>query len=170
MTETGAVAIREVGPADAEALGRCHLACWAEAYTGMVPQDRLDAAVAAVDERVSRWRAILAEFPGRRLVADHAGEIVGFAAAGHSRDGDLGPDLELYSLYVRQAHWSTGLGHRLLAAAIGEAPASLWVFRDNHRARRFYAQHGFAPDGQEKPEPYFDRPEIRMVRYASVPG
>lgn len=157
------VVIREAVPADAEALGRCHLACWREAYTGMVPQDRLEVAVAAVDERIDRWRGILAEFPGR-LLADRAGEVVGFAAAGTSRDGDPGPELELYALYVRQACWSTGLGHRLLTAALADAPASLWVFRDNLRARRFYAQHGFVPDGQEKPEPSFDRPEIRMVR------
>ncbi len=163
MTAAGRVVIREVVPADADPLGRCHLACWREAYTGMVPQDRLDVVLAAVDERIERWRRIIADFPAQ-LLADSAGEIVGFAAAGASRDPDLGPPLELYALYVRQAYWGTGVGHRLLTAAIGDAPASLWVFRDNARARRFYGSHGFGPDGHEKPEPYFDLPEIRLVR------
>ncbi|WP_375426468.1 GNAT family N-acetyltransferase [uncultured Friedmanniella sp.] len=161
----GAVIIREALPDDAEGLGRCHLACWREAYTGLVPQDRLDVVLAAIDERVERWRRILAGFPGR-LLAEDAGDVVGFAAAGASRDDDLALDQELYALYVRQAYWGTGLGHLLITAAIGEAAASLWVFRDNARARRFYAAHGFVPDGSEKLEPYFERLEIRMVRSA----
>ena len=164
MTEPpDAVAIRVAGVADAEALGRCQLVCWQEAYAELVPQERLDGAVAAVEERIGWWRRILAEFPGR-LLAEHAGEVVGFASAGPSLDDDLDSGLQLYALYVRAAHWGTGLGHRLLTAAVGDAPASLWVFRDNGRARGFYAAHGFVPDGVEKPEPYFDRPEIRMVR------
>ena len=36
--------------------------------------------------------------------------------------------------------------HEAIAAA-GHTEAVLWVLRDNPRARRFYASHGWEPDG-----------------------
>ena len=58
------------------------------------------------------------------------------------------------------------LGQRLLDAALGDEPATLRVFRDNARARRFYARNGFVPDGYEGEEPHFGGVEIGMVRPA----
>ena len=43
-------------------------------------------------------------------------------------------------------------------------PATLQVFRDNARARRFYARNGFVPDGTEAEEPHWGGVEIGMVR------
>lgn len=59
--------------------------------------------------------------------------------------------MELYAVYVRASQYGTGLGHRLLEAAIGDAPAYLWVFEANVRARGFYARQGFEPDGARNP-------------------
>ena len=56
------------------------------------------------------------------------------------------------------------MGPRLLEAAIGDAPAYLWVFEANDRARGFYARQGFEPDGSSKPEPSFQEPEVRLRR------
>lgn len=157
-----AVSIREATVEDADELGRCQLRCWQEAYAEIVEPGRLAALTADVDARIARWRTILSEFPGR-LVALDGEQVVGFAAAGPSRDDDLDL-LELYSVYVRAAHWGSGLGHRLLHAAIGSDDAFLWVFRDNVRARGFYTRQGFVPDGVEKHDDVFDAAEIRMVR------
>ena len=61
--------------------------------------------------------------------------------------------MELYALYVHPAWWSTGTGRALMdrvlagTAAAGYASITLWVPRDNARARRFYDRPGFAPDG-----------------------
>jgi GNAT superfamily N-acetyltransferase len=68
------------------------------------------------------------------------------------------------AIYVRASRYGVGLGHRLLEAAIGDAPAYLWVFEANVRARGFYARHEFEPDGARKPEPSFQEPEIRLRR------
>lgn len=155
--------IRLAEAPDAEGLGRCHLACWREAYTGLVDADRLDAVLTRLDERVERWRRILAE-PAGQLLAEHDGEVVGFASAGPGRDADLDLGTELYALYVRQVWWGSGLGHRLLQSALGEEDAYLWVFRDNARARRSYHRHGFVTDGVEKVNDRFGGVEIRLVR------
>jgi GNAT superfamily N-acetyltransferase len=168
VTEPEPVRIRPARVDDAEALGRCHLECWRETYTGMVDGTALAAALAAFDERVERWRQILAGPPHGTVLAVAGKEVVGFAAAGPPQDDDLDldPDLamELYALYVRRARWGTGLAARLLAAAVGEAPSPLWVLRDNGRARSFYARHGYLPDGSQKQDQLFDAPAIRMVR------
>lgn len=149
-------------PEEAEAVARCQLECWREAYTGLVDPVRLADLLSRLDERVARWREILAE-PSRHRVADD-GTLVGFTSVGTPRDADATTQRELYALYVRRSHWDTGLGHRLLTAGLADDPATLWVFRDNERARRFYAAHGFVPDGTEQEEPHFGGVEIRMVR------
>ena len=157
--------IRAAVPADAEPLTRCHLACWREAYSELVDPHRLESALAAVDERTARWRRILAGDHGT-CVAEHLGRIVGFAAAGPGRDDDLDLATDLYALYTRQAYWGHGLGRRLLTAAVGNADSFSWVFRDNLRARAFYARNGYRPDGAEKREEQLGGIEIRMVRRA----
>ncbi|MFT4262109.1 MAG: GNAT family N-acetyltransferase [Nocardioides sp.] len=83
------------------------------------------------------------------VAVDDGGALVGWAGTGPSRDADI-EGLELYSLYVTAEHYSTGLGHRLLAAALGDRPAFVWVLRGNDRAIGFYERHGFAFDGTEK--------------------
>jgi GNAT superfamily N-acetyltransferase len=57
------------------------------------------------------------------------------------------------SVYVRPDTWGAGAGRALMAAALealrgqGFRDATLWVLRDNPRARRFYAAAGWAEDG-----------------------
>ena len=70
-----------------------------------------------------------------------------------STDGEERRVAELYALYVRPAWWSTGTGRALMdrvlarSARAGYSSITLWVLRDNRRARRFYERAGFAPDG-----------------------
>ena len=53
----------------------------------------------------------------RWVVVDASGEVVGFAAAGDRRDGDIDPDLEVYAINVRAFGYGTGVGAALLATA-----------------------------------------------------
>lgn len=160
---TGPV-VRAAVPGDAEALGRCHLACWREAYGALADPARLAPFLADVDGFVERWRRF--GDPWRGLVADEDGRVVGFATV---RPAAGTVPAHLGALYVRRSHWSTGLGQRLLDAVLGDEPATLEVFRDNDRARRFYARNGFVPDGTEAVEPRLGAVEIGMVRPAPAP-
>lgn len=73
--------------------------------------------------------------------------------------------MELWALYILSSHYGTGLGQALLDAAIGTAPATLWVAEDNPRARSFYARNGFTPDGTRNVDAAADDlAEIRMTR------
>ena len=157
-----ALVVRVPEASDAGALARCQLACWREAYEELADPVRLAALLADVDGRVQRWQEILAG-PARVRLADDGGTVVGFATVLPGRPGE---PAHLAALYVRRSHLSTGLGQRLLDEVLGDEAATLEVFRDNARARRFYARNGFVPDGTEQEEPYFGGIEIGMVRPA----
>jgi ribosomal protein S18 acetylase RimI-like enzyme len=149
---------------DAEEAGTVHVQVWQEAYAGLMPDDYLAALdpVAAGEHRRDR---ILHPAPGaREWVARDEQGIVGMAASGPGRDDDAPVDLELYAInLLRRAH-GRGLADELLAQAIGDRPAYLWVLEGNDRAIAFYRRHGFFDDGGRKPEPATGLAEIRMAR------
>jgi len=161
--------VRRATVDDAEAGAWCHLLCWREAYDGLVEPGLLAERTSDIDRRLERWTIAVAE--GRWWIAVNPDpeaavedRVVGIVSAGQGRDDDAPTPLELYAIYARKAWWGTGLGGRLLEVAIGKEPASLWVLEGNDRARAFYRRHGFVEDGTRVDEPYFDVPEIRMVR------
>jgi GNAT superfamily N-acetyltransferase len=164
--------IRPARPEDAEALGRMHHAAWREAYASILRPGWFDDH--PVEERVARWAHHLdSPTPDTTvLVAEDegSGRILGHTIAGPARATEAAPaarDRELYSLYVLADAYGTGLGRRLLDAALPEAePAQLWVFEANGRARRFYGKAGFRPDGvrQSASAELGGATELRLVR------
>jgi GNAT superfamily N-acetyltransferase len=171
--------LRLAEPADLDALAICQTACWREAFTGLVPQDQLDEPRYELIRRqdwadrltagIAVWLAEVDRAASEAGPEAGAREIVGFACGGASRDADAPTPLELYTLYTRVAMHGTGLADRLLQAAIGDAPASLWVWRDNARARAYYTRRGFAPDGATKTLGMEQAPMVRLVRPAPAP-
>ncbi len=153
------VEIRRGVPADAEALVRLKLDCWDEAYTGLMPQEVLDAQREDVSALAARWRKILAT--GHTSVAEHDAALIGFVNAAPGSEVP-GLEIQLFALYVRAAWWGTGVGHALFASAVGERSAYLWVLEGNDRAIRFYERQGFRFDGAGHDEP--EGRHVRMVR------
>lgn len=147
--------VRRALAEDAEAIARVHVAAWQHGYRNLLPDDLL--ASLSVPQRAEQWRKRLVDAHGAATwVAGDADEPVrGFASAGPSRDDDAPTGTgELYALYVHPASWGTGVGSRLMTSALevlGDA-ATLWVLETNQRARRFYARHGWRPDGIRKHE------------------
>ena len=47
---------------------------------------------------------------------------------------------------------------------IGQQRVSLWAFKDNTRARRFYEKHGFSWDGTERISEFDGALEVRYVK------
>jgi len=162
--------IRRAGVADAEAGAWCHLQCWQEAYADLVEPVKLAERTADVDRRIERWAAAAKEGRQRWIAlnpdpgAPVRDRVVGLIAIGPGRDADTPAPVEVEAIYTRKAWWGTGLGSRLLEVAVGNRPASLWVLENNERAKAFYRHKGFTEDGATTAEPFFDVPEIRMVR------
>lgn len=160
--------IRAGSAADAAQVAEVQRDGWLAAYQGIIP--------AAILERVTspdggaRVRQSFRTRPWQRMLVAAAGPppagIVGYASFGPETDvlgapwphplsaaGRDGSVAELYALYVRPAWWSTGTGRALMERVLartgraGYLAITLWVLRDNQRARRFYERAGFAPDG-----------------------
>ena len=162
LTGAGGPLIRRAVPADAVAVADCHTLCWRDAYAGLVSDDYLYSD-AVEQRRLSRWHQRLAETRAVWLAED-GGVVVGVASTDIAREHEPPGPVQLMSLYLRSACQGTGLADRLLTAAVGSAPAFLWVFADNPRAIRFYTRHGFVADGAELVDPDTGLLEVRMVR------
>lgn len=158
--------IRQATPADAEAIVRMHTAAHEECYAHLLPSTFFDGSRASIGERIDQRGPYLASQDPRLVAHDEAGEVVGLADAGPARDPDMAGILELYRIYTLSRTYGSGLGCQLLQAAVGEAPAYLWVFEENQRARTFYRKSGFSPDGVRKAQMWdgAELPEIRLVR------
>jgi len=150
-----AIEIRPATVEDAAAVAAVHVGSWRAAYRGIVPQEHLDGLdVACGTELLRRHLAGPAEGEGV-LVATDGGRVVGFVNFGPYRDGEVmhPSEGEIRAIYADAAHWGTGAGRLLMAAALRELAAQgrltvrLWVLSANERARRFYARAGFAADG-----------------------
>ena len=99
--------VRQARPEDADGIARVQNRAWRAAYEHVFGAERL--ARLSDGQRASAWRARLAG-PAERtrvLVADHDGEVVGFAMIGPSRDPDARASVgELYALYADPSCWS----------------------------------------------------------------
>jgi GNAT superfamily N-acetyltransferase len=84
---------------------------------------------------------------GRTIVAERAGELLGFAVVLRRDDGDA----ELDGLFVEPVQWRHGIGRALIEQAerlaTADGAASLWVIA-NTRALGFYDSCGFVTVGE----------------------
>jgi GNAT superfamily N-acetyltransferase len=156
--------IAPIGLDDADEVARVHVRVWQEAYAGLMPADYLG----SLDPSAfaESWRArLLHPTAGvaHWLARDERG-IVGITSSGPAREEDPPVSFELYAINVLARGHGTGVAGVLLAHAIGDRAAYLWVLEDNQRARAFYQRHGFADDGGRKPEPDTGALEVRMAR------
>lgn len=137
--------VRPALPSDAAAVASVQVLSWQSTYRGMIPDSVLDNL--SVEARTSAWeRDIPAVGVWVGLIDE---QVVGFAAAGPSREPDA--TFELYAIYVLSSEWGTPLGYELAKAALGdEQDVIVWVLDENERARRFYERFGFRADGVVK--------------------
>jgi len=144
------VVIRAGSTADAAQVAAVQREGWFAAYEGIIPGEIIDRVTAPDDG--ARVRQSFRTRPWQRMIVAMASGanagVIGYASFG--ADGRVA---ELYALYVRPAWWSTGTGRALMervlarSAGNGYSAITLWVLRDNRRARRFYERAGFTPDG-----------------------
>lgn len=149
------VRTREAVTADVRRIAEIHVLAWQSGYRGLLPQELLDALRPA--QRIPRWLGTVrrAAWPRQgTLVADQAGDVVGFADLRPAAD-DVG---EIASFYVLPAMWGKGVGQALMAGSLGTfrtagyRSARLWVLDTNARAIRFYTKAGWRPDGTCRPD------------------
>lgn len=152
------VTIRDARSEDAVRLAEIHTSSWQAAYRGVLSAEFLGALDAT--SRLDFWTARLARVPPRwAVLVSQVGEsVTGFATIGQCQDDDrLTREAgELYAMYIDPVRWGHGDGRGLLLAVEDRfreeeySDATLWVLRDNVRARRFYKMGGWEADGAKK--------------------
>ena len=185
------VVVRKGVEADAEGLAEVLCRALQAAYLGTTepddaPASRQRLAVLSPAELLDGARNVLAgsDPSDWTIVAELDGVVVGFQRLRTHPVGSAPDEGEIASLYVDPTAWSAGSGGRLLEeglrqlAARGCGWAWLWVAAENERAQRFYAKHGFAPDGAENTallDPWgvdlgFDLDLVRLARGLTPAG
>jgi ribosomal protein S18 acetylase RimI-like enzyme len=144
---TLAFEIREAAPADAESL--CAFA-W-RVFTETFLED-LGCAYPEADIATFREEAYRPDLFARWIASDDYGVWVGYAVVSPCSfehplaRAEYG---ELKRLYIARSGHGCGVGPAMLALALdrlqarGRTPVLLSVWSGNHRARAFYAKHGF---------------------------
>jgi GNAT superfamily N-acetyltransferase len=157
----GELVVREAQPGDARAIAEVSVASRRWSYRDLLTEVELEAL--SVEETTADFAEGLAELPSGSavFVAELVGRVVGYAYLLPSPDANVPVGTsELGSLYVTEDVAGTGVAGTLMDAAIEQAGAAdqglltLWVRRENGRARRFYEKHGMRPDGAERSRPH----------------
>ena len=147
--------IRMAQQSDCAELAKVHVASWQAGFKGIIDQDYLDKL--DVDDRARRWSEVLKGDRDKVYLHFDFEKLIGFTATCHCRDDDaLSSWGEISSFYFQEQYWGKGFSPKLMAHALEQLEASghnvttIWVLKDNFRAQKFYAKHGFVVDEKEK--------------------
>lgn len=140
---TDRLTYRTATAADADRIAALHARSWQGTYRGIMPDAFLDDEV--TNERLAVWRKRFGKPPAnqRVIVAEADGALVGFACVLLGYDARYGALLD--NLHVASAFKGRGIGRRLIRLTADSvenedvaSPFYLWVYEQNHAARRFY--------------------------------
>lgn len=152
---------------DAKYCADIHAESWTFAYSNIVPKD-------IIDQHNARWpmvwRKMLVNNVDSHYVIVLDSKIIGFLTIAVSRDSDL-KDIfyEIIGLYFDPEYIGLGYGKQAMdwvkkeIKSRGYDNISLWVLKENNRARKFYEKSGFKPDGKVKPSGLADAQEVRYI-------
>jgi len=142
-----AITVRTARANDAADVARVYIESWHDTYPSFLPMQMLSAMT--LKGQTSRWQAAI-RAKGREtvMVAENPKHgVIGMASFGPSRDGGLGFDGEVYTLYVHPDFFNRGVGRALLDAAFadlrrrGFTSCVIWAHAKNP-ARFFYEAMG----------------------------
>ncbi|MDQ3689361.1 MAG: GNAT family N-acetyltransferase [Chloroflexota bacterium] len=169
----GEVSVRRATPDDADAFADVHARSWQVTYRGLVPDAVIEGVMEGRAARVDLVRTMLAaaDDPHHLFAAVEGEVLVGMAATAPARDPDASAATgELQAIYLAPEAIGRGIGRVLHDRALadlrerGFTEATLWVLRENQRARHFYEAAGWQTDGETKDE---ERPggTLHEIRY-----
>jgi GNAT superfamily N-acetyltransferase len=135
--------VRTARPEDTTDIARIHIEAWRDAYAALLPAEYL----ARLNPRIEAARWGRANRIESTLVADAAGEVIGYAIVGPARRRQT-PSGEIYALYVETDWREQGVGRALIEAAFdafrrrGLIEAVIWCLEGNFAGRGFYERCG----------------------------
>src|SRR5699024_1318009 len=151
--------VRIAWSGDADAVARCQVRGWRDAYASVLPGDVL--AELDPDEFAAKWRASLdkpVDARNRVLVALERSAVRGFAVTSPAADPDCDPivDGEITEFVIDPDHRREGHGSRLLQACTDTLRADQftravwWLPVQDDPLREFVTSTGWAADGAHR--------------------
>lgn len=147
--------IRYANLNDAKRIATINIKGWKTAYQGIVADEEL--AALDIEKATVKVRERIIERPQELIVIENGIEIEGFMGFGPSRDEDVAKTCaEIYAVYFDVNYYGNGNAKTLMnwvfnrLKEAGYEEVIIWVFKDNHRARRFYEKMGFTTLTKEK--------------------
>jgi GNAT superfamily N-acetyltransferase len=169
----GDLVIRTARPSDARGIAEVSVASRRWSYRDLLSAAELERL--SVEEAEAVFARGLAELRSTSavFVAERDGQIVGYSNVQTSSDPDIPAGTsEVGGLYVTEDVAGTGVAWALMGRTVdrartaGQNLLTLWVRRENGRARRFYEKYGFEIDSAERSSSHPAlRIEIHEVRY-----
>jgi len=143
------IAYRDAGPADLAAVDALFRRSFEATFGHLYAPADLAAFFAGFTP--AAWASEFAHPDVAIRLAEEDGTLVGYAKIGDQKlpVEPIGPAVELRHLYLDACAHGAGIADALLdwtiatSRARGAGELFLSVFIDNHRAKRFYARHGF---------------------------
>lgn len=140
---------------DAYCIASINVNGWKTAYKGIVSNEELESL--DIEKAKKNAREHIITKPHELVVIENVNEIEGFIGFGKSRDEDVSLSCaEIYAVYFDSKYFGNGSSQHLMdwifnrLKEIGYEEVSIWFFKDNHRARRFYEKMGFVNGNKEK--------------------
>jgi GNAT superfamily N-acetyltransferase len=151
---SNSVVVRTPKPEDAAQVGEAHAKAWEEGYSQLFAPVVL---TELADARRSLWSHIFID-PSfdfeSMLVAERAGEVVGYSHFGDGSETDT--EGEVFGFYAHPKVWGTGVSTVLMNASLERlrgrsfSGVMLWTLVGAGRARAFYEKCGFTLTGRER--------------------
>ena len=146
----------------------CMISCLQTAYKGIASDNYLDNLLAEREERAERFLKNLKNPDLETYCVILENKMIGFLTI-HKKDG------EIWAIYLLEESRSKGYGKEILNFAItelksiGNKTIVLWVFEENHKARRFYEKNGLRFDGTKRENDRYGKMLIQIRYELSCP-
>ena len=141
------ISVRQARPEDATHVARVYIESWHDTYAGILASRLLCAMTPR--GQTARWRAAIRARGRESVFVAECGKhgVIGMASFGPTRDGALGYDGEIYTLYVDPSFYGRGTGRALMQGAYaalhkkGHSSCIIWAHAKNP-VRFFYEAIG----------------------------
>lgn len=147
--------IRRAMPGDEAAMAYVQAESWKAGFCHILSQEILER-YTQTEKLTAMYRRMLEQGLGNGYLLSVQGTPHCIACWDATREPDMPGYAELICIHSLQRNWRSGYGSRMMEAvlrdmtAAGYSKVMLWVFEENHRARRFYEANGFTASGRTK--------------------
>lgn len=159
--------IRKVKMGDTNTLALIQTESWKNAFKEILSKEDLEK-YTDINSVINLYNKLLKENIGNGFILSINGTPHCMAYWDKSRDEEMKGYAEIICIHSLCNNWGKGYGTEMMNYILKDIKNSgfnkvmLWVFKENHRARKFYEKHGFILT--EKTQKFSDATEVMYYK------